>query len=205
MSEDVVLKGNRFGVKLVFNEKVDFGLVLQKLKAKLVEAKGFFVKGTTFIVDERVSDEQREALRTLLGEFELKLDINAPKEKIETETKPERKKSGEIKIIRGTVRGGQIIEWDGSVVIFGNVNPGAKIVAGGNIIVKGTCRGFVHAGAYGDKDATVIAEKMMAGQIRIADIIACAPDKLEPAEKVECAKIRDNNIIIEPIEQREVC
>lgn len=213
MSEEVVLKGNRFGVQLVFDETVDFALVLQKLKHKLNDAKGFFGKGTTFLVSDKVSNEQREALQILLSEFELNLSIRSPKpvKEVVDEVKempepvvPVAEPQPEVKIIRGTLRSGQEVVWDGSIVVFGNVNPGARIVAGGNIVIKGVCRGIVHAGAHGDRKATVTADKMMPGQIRIADIIACAPDKVEDVEKVECAKIKDNNIVIEPVEQREV-
>ncbi len=212
MSDEVVLKGSRFGVKMVFDETADFKLVLQKLQRKLMDAKGFFGKGTTFLVDEAIDPKEREALRSLLDEFGMKLDVKTAKKKIHSEPKQEEpavmddgaQAEEKLKIIQSTVRGGQEIEWDGSIVIFGNVNPGAKIVAGGNIIVKGTCRGIVHAGAYGNREATIIADKMMAGQIRIADVIACAPDKLEPAKETECARIRENHIIIEPVERREV-
>lgn len=212
MSEEVVLKGNRFGIQIVFDEAVDFTVVLQKLQHKLDEARGFFGKGTTFLVSDKVSDRQREALEELLQGFDMNLIVHSrqrpqaagekapPKEPVADAVSAE----PEVKIVRGTLRSGQEIIWDGSVVVFGNVNPGARIVAGGNIIVKGACRGIVYAGAHGDREATVIADKMLPGQIRIADLVACAPEQVEAVEQVERAKIKGNNIVIEPVEEREV-
>ena len=58
----------------------------------------------------------------------------------------------------------------GSIVIEGNVNPGAKIIAGGNIDIHGHCRGIVYAGAYGDINSYIIADKLSPLQIRIAHL-----------------------------------
>ena len=75
-------------------------------------------------------------------------------------------------VIEQTVRGGQEIIYDGSILVKGNVNPGAQVIAGGNIEIEGTCRGLVHAGAYGDMNAMITARRMRALQIRIASL-AC--------------------------------
>jgi septum site-determining protein MinC len=87
------------------------------------------------------------------------------------------------------------------VLVCGNVNPGAQIIAGGSIDIRGTCRGLVHAGAYGDTSAFVIADHLMPTQIRIADIIARSPDKQEKTERAERASLKDGKIVIEPIER----
>ena len=88
-----------------------------------------------------------------------------------------------------------------SVLICGNVNPGAEIIAGGSIDIRGTCRGIVHAGAYGDRNSFIIADCLMPVQIRIADLIAQAPDSIEKPAYAEKASVKNNQIIIEPIER----
>ena len=85
------------------------------------------------------------------------------------------------------------------MLICGNVNPGAQVIAGGSIDIRGTCRGFVHAGAFGDKTAFVVADRLMPVQIRIADLIARAPDEDVKASQAERAMIKDNMIIFEPV------
>ncbi len=67
-----------------------------------------------------------------------------------------------------TVRSGTRIEYPGHVVVFGDVNPGAEIIADGNVIVWGRVRGVIHAGAKGDREALICALDLSANQIRIA-------------------------------------
>ena len=109
----------------------------------------------------------------------------------------------ETTVIEKTVRGGEEVICNGSVIIHGNVNPSASIIAGGNIDVRGTCRGIVHAGAFGDNEAFIIANHMMAMQVRIAELIARAPDHMEKSEQVERAIVRNGQIVIEPAERNE--
>lgn len=72
--------------------------------------------------------------------------------------------------VRQIVRGGQKIRALGSVVIFGNVNPGAEVVAGGNVFIKGKCQGSIHAGVYGATHAVVVAKSFEPPvHVRIAD------------------------------------
>lgn len=71
----------------------------------------------------------------------------------------------------GSLRSGQRLEFDGSIVIIGDVNAGAEIVAGDNIIVQGALRGLAHAGAKGNKGAIVTAGLLDAVQVRISNIV----------------------------------
>ena len=104
-------------------------------------------------------------------------------------------------VIDKTLRGGQAVETEGSVIVFGNVNPGAQITAGGSVDIRGTCRGLVHAGAAGDSTAFIIADHLMPTQIRIANYVARSPDEPEDFGKAERAYVKDGQIVIEPIER----
>ena len=104
-------------------------------------------------------------------------------------------------VINKTLRGGQEIQTESSVLVCGNVNPGAQIIAGGSIDIRGTCRGMVHAGAYVNSKAFIIADHLMPTQIRIANLIARSPDVMERTDKAERASIKDGRIVIEPIER----
>jgi septum site-determining protein MinC len=68
-----------------------------------------------------------------------------------------------------TVRSGTRIEYPGTIVIFGDVNPGAEIIGEGNVIVWGRVRGVIHAGAKGDRSAFICALDLSANQLRIAN------------------------------------
>lgn len=99
--------------------------------------------------------------------------------------------------IQHTLRSGTRIEFSGNVVVFGDVNPGAEVVAGGSVLIWGRLRGVVHAGVDGDKDAIVGALEFSPTQLRIAGEIAVSPKKTSKA-KLEVAKLKDGNLIAEP-------
>lgn len=105
----------------------------------------------------------------------------------------------EVLTIQRTVRNGQLINHPGTVVVLGDVNPGSEIIAGGDVIIYGSCRGIVQAGVPDYQEATITATKLMATQIRIAHIVARSPDNREVPEHAERAMIQDGKILIEKI------
>ncbi len=112
-------------------------------------------------------------------------------------------------IYRGNLRSGQSIRHAGTVVILGDVNPGAQVISGGDVLVWGRLRGTVHAGAMGDNRAIVTALDFEPVQMRIARHIAMTPKsassnpgywfwKRESSGKPEVARVIDNQIIVDP-------
>jgi septum site-determining protein MinC len=99
--------------------------------------------------------------------------------------------------VKHTLRSGTRIEYAGNVIVFGDVNPGAEIVAGGSVLVWGRLRGLVHAGADGDMNAVVGALEFSPTQLRIAGEIAVSPKK-ESKGKVEIARLKEGHLIAEP-------
>jgi septum site-determining protein MinC len=96
---------------------------------------------------------------------------------------------------RGTLRGGQSLQHIGNVVLIGDVNPGAELVAGGDVVVVGSLLGTAHAGAQGDDSARVIAIEMMPTQLRIATYIAVDDTGRRPSEPEE-AYVKSGRIVI---------
>jgi len=105
---------------------------------------------------------------------------------------------------KGNLRSGQALEFDNSVVLIGDVNPGASVTSKGNIIVLGALRGTVFAGSDGNEKAFVMALDMSPVQIRIADTIARSPDNPEKINTKEpkIAFLELDNIYIEPITKK---
>ena len=112
-------------------------------------------------------------------------------------------------VYRGTLRSGQSVRHAGTVVILGDVNPGAQVVSGGDVLVWGRLRGTVHAGAMGDGRAIVAALDFEPVQMRIAGHIAMTPKgasnnpgywfwKRESSGKPEVARVIDNQIFVDP-------
>lgn len=102
-----------------------------------------------------------------------------------------------------TLRSGQSLVHEGHVVVLGDVNPGAQIVAGGNVVVWGRLRGLVHAGAHGDRQARICALELVPTQLRIADQIAVPPADRPRSLRPEMAAIREELIVAEPWRTRE--
>ena len=101
------------------------------------------------------------------------------------------------KWVKGPLRSGGRIEYNGNVVVMGDVNSGAEIVAGGSIIVWGRLRGVVHAGAQGDENAVVCALELVPTQLRIAGEIAISPKK-QAKSQPEVARLQDGHLTAEP-------
>ena len=102
--------------------------------------------------------------------------------------------------VRKNIRSGQKISYDGTLVIFGDVNAGAELEASGHILVLGALRGVAHAGCKGDKHAVIYANQLSSVQLRIADLIARAPDGENIKRTVpEIARIIDNYLVIEEV------
>ena len=101
---------------------------------------------------------------------------------------------------QGTVRSGEYIESSGDLLILGDVNPGAKVSAEGNIIIWGRLLGIAHAGSKGNTNATISALQLRPLQIRIAKIIARGPKEKPQIGLAEQARIASEEIIISPLE-----
>ena len=99
-------------------------------------------------------------------------------------------------LIQKTIRSGIKIVNEGHVAIIGDVNPGAEIVAGGNVIIWGRLRGSVHAGSEGNEQAVIVGLEMEPTQIRIANIIS-APIKRKGKPQPEIARIKEGQVVVE--------
>ena len=103
----------------------------------------------------------------------------------------------------GTLRGGQALHHVGNIVVVGDVNPGAELVATGSIVIFGRLAGVAHAGAQGDALARVYALHLQATQLRIATVIAADEGPREAAAQPEAAFVRDGRIAIAPYDKIE--
>ena len=98
---------------------------------------------------------------------------------------------------KGSLRSGQKIEVEGSIVIIGDVNSGAEVIAGDNIVVIGTLRGLAHAGAKGNKEAIIAASTLDVVQLRISNIVMEIDKEEENVYEHAYIYVDDDKIIIE--------
>jgi septum site-determining protein MinC len=101
--------------------------------------------------------------------------------------------------IKRTIRSGQKVQYPCHITIIGDVNPGAEVVAGGDVIIWGKLRGTVHAGAQGDDGAVVCALFLAPTQLRISSHIARSPEGEERDLVIpEIARVDEKGIVVEP-------
>lgn len=216
MSDIVKIRGLKSGLQLSFAKGASFEDVQANILNKLEMGSNFFIRGTTvFMPKGYFTEEQNETLRRMfhrhgmLFSYDYKqpnfsapvrekpVEVEQPA-KFEQPQQVERKASPML-VINKTIRGGQEVRSESSVLICGNVNPGAQVISGGSVDIRGTCRGIVHAGIYGDETAFVVADKLMPMQIRIANVIARSPDNAKEVNMAERASIKNGYIVFEPI------
>jgi septum site-determining protein MinC len=100
-----------------------------------------------------------------------------------------------------TLRGGQMLQHSGNIVIVGDVNPGAEVVATGDIVIFGRLAGIAHAGAGGNEQSRIYALDLAATQVRIATFIAADHDaKRRAAPRAEVALVQQERIRILPLD-----
>ncbi len=190
--------------------------VLNALEQSLKEAGSFFQGGRVIleIQGQSLGEEDLQLLRTLLEQHELELwavlggdeavqrlarthgiRTRLPASAPQSSNKP----LGNALLATKTLRSGQSLYFPEHITLLGDVNPGAEVTAGGNIVVWGRVQGVVHAGAMGDTTAVICALDLNPSQLRIATLIARAPEeKKRRSARPEMAMIRDGVIVAEP-------
>ena len=123
--------------------------------------------------------------------YNLKLNYN-------TDSNFKEQKKPCILFHEGTLRSGENLEADEDLLVLGDVNPGAKVSAGGNVMILGRLRGVAHAGITGNTEAKIMALQLKPLQLRIADKLARGPEEMPEEGLAEEAFIESGQIVIKP-------
>ena len=205
-NDRIIIKGNKEGLNAIINiDKFgNFEEMLDALIEKLSKGKKFY-KGSTLCITTKLSsltEKDVESLKVVLFE-EIGIKDIVFEDKDIKDKESESKifngvYEGRTKFIRKTVRGGQCVDFQGNIVIVGDVNSGAEVYAGGDIIVLGSIKGNVYAGVGGNRKAIIAAFALQPEILKIGDIITISPDDFEKPKYPEVAKVKDDAIIVEP-------
>lgn len=195
------LKKDEILIKL--NEDAERNDIIEGLKKKLPELKKLYkdektpIRVTGKILKNKEIDEIQEIIQE---KIDVDVEFDTPKTLGLYSIKKTFDKKinvSETKFHRGSLRSGQRLESDGSLVILGDVNSGAEIMAADNIVVLGALRGLAHAGAKGNKQAIISAGLLDTVQIRIANIVKEIDRDEEPMHKQAYVSVENDKIIIE--------
>lgn len=185
---------------LNINVIADINEILEELETKLPKLRDFYQTATVpmRITGRLFTENEIRKVRSAINEeiqVEIKFDdisdllgLHAIKRTFEADTD-----ISETKFVQNSLRSGQKEEYPGSIVICGDVNSGAEIIAGGNIMILGALRGVAHAGANGNTMAMIAANSIDVTQIRIANLVREVGEKVD---RCPICKIEKNEIVI---------
>jgi septum site-determining protein MinC len=211
MSDILTIKGSRDGLRLLVDHEAAWPEVMDALRSRLGRSESFFhgARLTIDVGERQMSDQQLDELLALMLDHGLKPEALAsaslesrgaarragitPRPASKVQAAPS--EGDEALLVRRTIRSGQVVRYQGHVVVLGDVNAGSEIIAGGSVIVWGRLRGNVHAGALGDISATACALDMQPSLLRIADALARSPEKGRK-QGPEQARLEEGQIVV---------
>jgi septum site-determining protein MinC len=224
---NIAIKGTRNGLLLTLEPETPFSELLIALSHRLSEAPGFFRGASLALDTRRrdLRISERTQLEELLANYQMSvtsleqtliakqlepeviapevgsessITAEIPNEQSETQaSRLDPRDSDDTLFLRRTIRSGQEIHHASSIVILGDVNPGAEIVASGDIIVWGVLRGMVHAGYPNNANAIVCSLLLAPVQLRIAHLLSRPPDGFQVQAHPEFATIKNGQIVVE--------
>ena len=206
----VVIKGNKSGIRIVLDDVLPFPEILEEVEKKFKESSDFLGEAQVAVsFDGRKLTEEQEAILLECIKENSKLQVvclideDKQREELFNQTLNEKlmamnANSGQF--FKGNLRSGQVLEFDTSVVILGDINAGAQVVSTGNVVILGALNGNVYAGASGRTNSFIFALKMNPLQIRIADVIARSSDeKTDPPKDPQIAYLENNTIYVDSL------
>ena len=195
------LRKDKIVVKIV--EDAEQKDIIQSLKKKLPDLKKMYQDEKTPInvVGKVLKNKEIDEIQELIQKnIDVEINFDMPKTlglSSIMRTFNQEVAISETKFHRGSLRSGQKLETEGSIVILGDVNSGAEVIASDNIVVLGTLRGLAHAGAKGNKKAIIAAGILDAVQVRISNIVKEINRDEEILHKQAYVSIIDEKIVIE--------
>lgn len=195
------LRKNEIVIKI--NDNAEQKDIVDSLKKKLPELKKMYKNEKTpiTVTGKILKNKEIDEIQDLIKHnIDVEIDFDMPKSlglSSITRTFNKEIAISETKFHRGSLRSGQKMETEGSLVILGDVNSGAEVMASDNIVVLGALRGLAHAGAKGNKQAIISAGVLDTVQIRIANVIKEIDRDEEPLHKQAYVSIINDEIVIE--------
>lgn len=216
----VIIKSNPYGLILNLDPELEFEQLRQAVGEKFRMSASFFKNARlalTFRGRKLTKEQENILIEEIVQNSSIQVICLVDEEKETAEyykkaviSAMEKQKEEDGHFYRGTLRSGQVLETETSVVIVGDVNPGAQVISKGNIVVLGCCMGNLYAGAAGDRGCFAAALTMKPMQIRIADKIARSAivkkkDTGEYPVDPKIVFIREGHLQTRPINSENLC
>lgn len=178
----IIIKSNKYGLLVHLDKDVPYNELLKEIEHKFKDASKFFKNSKMAISFEGrilTKVQELEIIKLISETAQIHIicliDSNEKNEityKSIVDQSLEYLLKQDGQFYKGTLGNRQVLESDTSVIIIGDVEAGAKVVAKGNIVVIGSVHGSVHAGASGNENAFIVALSLHPKQLRISEVIA---------------------------------
>lgn len=204
MAQVVEIRLRKDELIITLNEKCEYKEIQKALKKKIPELKKLYKEDRTpiFVTGKVLKNKEIEEIKNIIkSEINVEIEFDSPKVLgLYGIKKAYNQDIGASTTIyhKGSIRSGQKIENEGSIVIIGDLNSGAEVIAGENIIILGRLMGLAHAGAKGNKKAIIAAEKIETPQLRISNIVkSIRKEDDEYSVKYTFASVKGDKIELE--------
>ena len=208
----MTVRGNKYGICIKLSSTASYEEIKEDIASHFKDTENFFGDEKLAISFEGrfLTEEQQEEL---VGIIQQNCDLHIVcimEENLEQEKRFQKSVNDTLmefdassgQFYKGNLRSGQVLEFEKSVIIIGDINAGASVVSKGNIVILGSLRGSAFAGACGKKTSFIVALDMKPLQIRIADEIAPAYEQdfyKKSVKKPMIAFLENDTIYIEPL------
>lgn len=177
--------------------------IISELTKKLKDLKKMYQEEKTPIrvVGKVLTNKELEEIKKIIKkEIDVEVSFDTPTTLgLHSITRSYKRDVGksETTFHRGSLRSGQKLEVEGSIVVIGDVNSGAEVIAADNIAVIGNLRGLAHAGAKGNQNAIIAASTLDAVQLRISNIVREIDREEEGTRYHAFVYVDEDKIVIE--------
>jgi septum site-determining protein MinC len=189
----ISMKGTREGLTLFLDDICSIQQLIHELREKISVSKTGMNDQTTAVVvklgTRYLTDIQKQEITSIIEEGNYFKVDSYEADVVHKDEALRWIEESNINVFNKMVRSGQVLAVTGDLLLIGDVNPGGKVEASGNIYILGRLYGTAHAGFNGDKEAVIAASYLNPTQLRIAEYISRAPDYESDGVVMECGYI----------------
>jgi len=202
MKNPVRINMKRDEIVIMISEGAEHSEIIECLNSKIPALKKLYKSEKTPIcVMGKVlkNREISEVEKIIKDNIDVKVTFESPNELgLHGITKVFEKNinNSETMFYKGGLRSGQKVEFEGSIVVLGDINGGSEVIAGENIVILGNLRGLAHAGAKGNKKAIIASNFIDCPQLRIANLVK-EMEKEDVINAYKYAYVEEDQIIME--------
>lgn len=216
MKNSVIIKSFPSGIVLHLDPELPFDAILSDIGEKFRQSSGFFkdaqmalsIKGRVLSEEEEkqildtISQNSNLTILCLVGEDD-ETNQKFVKALGQTDFSGESENGSEGQFYRGSLKNGQILETESSIVILGDVYPGSAIISAKDIIILGGLFGEAYAGGNGNPGHYVVALEMSPKKLKIGDFKYSSKEKakwsIRPKMQPKIAYIKDHKVVMDSL------